>query len=110
MTKEITLPRRRPRCPRRRPGQGFCFPIEVPVPGVRWEHGNGRVMLVPNWYAMAVAGEIPTAQILICTGIPYCTILVNRIVVVVIPYPGQKVYKYIYSAIPKRPLIWHYTV
>ena len=36
--------------------------------------------------------------------------MLNRIVVVVIPYPGQKVYKYIYSAIPKRPLIWHYTV
>ena len=36
--------------------------------------------------------------------------MLNRIVVVVIPYPGQKVYKYIYSAIPKRPLIWHSTV
>ena len=36
--------------------------------------------------------------------------MLNKIVVVVIPYPGQKVYKYIYSAIPKRPLIWHYTV
>ena len=36
--------------------------------------------------------------------------MLNRIIVVVIPYPGQKVYKYIYSAIPKRPLIWHYTV
>ena len=36
--------------------------------------------------------------------------MLNRIIVVVIPYPGQKVYKYIYSAIPKRPLIWQYTV
>ena len=36
--------------------------------------------------------------------------MLNKIVVVVIPYPGQKVYKYIYSAIPKRPLIWQYTV
>ena len=36
--------------------------------------------------------------------------LLNGIFVLVIPYPGQKVYKYIYSAIPKRPLIWQYTV
>ena len=29
---------------------------------------------------------------------------------VVIPYPGQKVYKCLFSAIPNRPLIWHFTV